>query len=544
MRYLFAGTTGDYTADTAGNLLPALPLIVATAPNVGAVITDITTGDLGTVSDGVVTSSPEGAFSFNGPDGHDGDLYVRAEGGGTWRRLFGPSAGTVRTRIESEAAVTYVAQPNLVDRLPARWYVAHRGGASRYGEHSIESYRAALAAGFVPEQDLSALADGTLVPLHDSTVDRTMTGGAGAVTGFTLPQWKALRIKGARPGAPLAIPPTWDEVLAELGGRCVLLPEIKPGTPTQAVIDSITSRSLGRSVIVQSFTLDDVTAAAAAGVAGMYLSDVVTDFAAVRAAGVEFLGVSVSAPSRAAYIANAVGAGLVVAVYGVTNIATATAVLAEGAAGVFADDPWWISGQYLTRDGDPFREQVPWPHLVTTGTAAAAAFKSPNEFGRSYASAIDAVVTGQEWAGTRPGGNVRIDATLRFTGPASSEDRWAGIAYGVWPSETTFTDAQTAGQNAYHAIIRRNGTLNLYKNTAAVGTTALGTFAGTAAAAAGKEGSVRVRLEINATGVTWTNLTTGQQVTSTDTALRTPGRLALSFNGADCMVSDVRVTDL
>ena len=171
-------------------------------------------------------------------------------------------------------------------------------------------------------------------------------------------------------------------------------------------------------------------------------------------------------------------------------------------------------------------------------------FNPPYEFGRSdISNAGVTVAVEQGWAGTRKGTS-RIEATLRFTGPATAEDRWAGIAFGTFKDDQTYVDNAASSQTCYSAFIRRNGTLQLYVLTPSAATS-LGTFAGTAVATAGLAGTVRVALEVTATGDTFTNMTTGQQVTSTDTTVpRTTGRVALTFSSAACFASEVVVTDI
>lgn len=456
-----------------------------------------------------------------------------------------PSSQTAAALSATIAALATV-KPDLTSQL--LWgYSAHRGGKTRFAEHSMEGYRACARAGFALEVDVHALSDGTLVPLHDNTVDRTTTG-TGGVNTKTRAQWKALRLKTPVAGSPQPVPPTWDEVLAEFGGRNLIIVECKTPAALAPLIDSITSRNLHQSVIFNSFTLSDVQAAAAAGIEAAYLTNTETDFAGLLAQGIRYVTVSGGIGGWQAYVTAAAAAGMKVIVYGLITPASGAAAFTAGAHNVMDDDPWRMSGQYPKLDSDPFREQTPWPYYTvepTTSIPADAEFRAPHEFGRVQGfSSPSGLYVGQGWAGVRSG-NVKIRGSFRFLGPASAETRWAAFAFGVWPEHPgVYKDTPaTAGQNAYQALIRRNGSIELFKNTAAGGTTPLGTFAGTEVAAAGQEGTVRMELNITPTGVTWTNLTTGQQVVSEDTSLRSPGRLSLSFNGADCLVSDISIVD-
>ncbi len=82
--------------------------------------------------------------------------------------------------------------------------VAHRGALHRAPENTIEAFEQARAAGAdYVEVDVRATADGALILMHDSTVDRT-TNGRGSVDTLSL-----AAIRRLRPPVP-----TFAEVLA------------------------------------------------------------------------------------------------------------------------------------------------------------------------------------------------------------------------------------------------------------------------------------------------------------------------------------------
>lgn len=64
-------------------------------------------------------------------------------------------------------------------------YVAHRGGGSLAPENTLAAMRVGYAHGYrMVECDVKLSGDGTLVLMHDATVDRT-TNGSGRVAGMT-----------------------------------------------------------------------------------------------------------------------------------------------------------------------------------------------------------------------------------------------------------------------------------------------------------------------------------------------------------------------
>src|SRR5690348_14865074 len=142
--------------------------------------------------------------------------------------------------------------------------VAHRGGANLFPENTLAAYEGAVALGCtaVEAGDLQLTADGVLVAMHDTTVDRTTTG-RGNVSDLTLDEIRSLRVDasdwfgGGWADQPV---PTFAEILDRIGGRAVLVPESKSVgmATTRAIVGAVRERGLQDSVVVQSFRLDEV----------------------------------------------------------------------------------------------------------------------------------------------------------------------------------------------------------------------------------------------------------------------------------------------
>jgi len=106
---------------------------------------------------------------------------------------------------------------------------AHRGAGGLLGvlapEDTLSAYRAGIALGveFV-ETDPRPTADGVLVNIHDTEVDRT-TDGSGTVSDLTLAQVQALRIEPGTLAGDFSCEriPTLLEVLQTCAGRVVVL---------------------------------------------------------------------------------------------------------------------------------------------------------------------------------------------------------------------------------------------------------------------------------------------------------------------------------
>jgi glycerophosphoryl diester phosphodiesterase len=121
--------------------------------------------------------------------------------------------------------------------------IAHRGASAYAPEHTLDSYRLAIAqkADYV-EQDLQITKDGILVCLHDLSLERTTnvaevfpnrcvredSGPRWYAADFTLAEIKALDA-GSWFGSTFrgAQIPTWQEAVNMMRGRAGLFPETK-----------------------------------------------------------------------------------------------------------------------------------------------------------------------------------------------------------------------------------------------------------------------------------------------------------------------------
>ncbi|MFD0716999.1 glycerophosphodiester phosphodiesterase family protein [Paenibacillus sp. GCM10027626] len=118
---------------------------------------------------------------------------------------------------------------------------AHRGYKSDYPENTLLAFAEALKLGVeMLEFDLHMTKDGTVVVIHDKTVDRT-TNGTGAVSGFTLEEIKRLDAGSwfGKPFAGLQIPTLAElcDLLAEYPA-VLLNVEVKSGPRAKEVADA------------------------------------------------------------------------------------------------------------------------------------------------------------------------------------------------------------------------------------------------------------------------------------------------------------------
>jgi len=132
--------------------------------------------------------------------------------------------------------------------------IAHRGGWGGSGapEGTLAAFQAAVDGGADwLEFDVRRTADGSLVVLHDPTIDRT-TDGTGAIADLTLAEIRAL---GAGDGALI---PTVEEVVDLAAAAGVpILPEIKDGPShagvTGQLVDLLRATDYLDHAVIQAF---------------------------------------------------------------------------------------------------------------------------------------------------------------------------------------------------------------------------------------------------------------------------------------------------
>lgn len=138
-------------------------------------------------------------------------------------------------------------------------------------ESSLEAFQAVAATDFPIEFDLRTLADGTLVPLHDKTVNRTMTGIHGAPSKISVQEWDRAAVKNPG-GGPGGTPTTWAAIAGRYGKDHILVPEPKEPEAAEAFIKSVREHGITNNVIVQTFDFNTAKELAAAGLRTLYLT--------------------------------------------------------------------------------------------------------------------------------------------------------------------------------------------------------------------------------------------------------------------------------
>ncbi|MDJ1133479.1 glycerophosphodiester phosphodiesterase [Streptomyces iconiensis] len=148
------------------------------------------------------------------------------------------------------------ASASHTDRPSRVVYIAHRGGALEVPENSMQGLTATHRRGHASllDIDVRVLRDGTLVAMHDATLDRT-TNRKGPVKALDRKGWEKVRLvpPAGLPGNwRRERPPTVPEILDRFGGRAGLVLELKDPAGLPHLARTLRERKLTRSVYVQT----------------------------------------------------------------------------------------------------------------------------------------------------------------------------------------------------------------------------------------------------------------------------------------------------
>ncbi len=157
---------------------------------------------------------------------------------------------------------------NLDLHLPGKpkpYIMAHRGSRALLPENTQIAFQRAITDGAdIIETDLHLTADGVIVCIHDSTVDRT-TDGHGAVAEMNLASLKMLNAAASRPDLPPQRILTLMEMAALLPPDVALALELKTDRFLETAVCQQLAAELSRTnirarTIVISFSMERIQA--------------------------------------------------------------------------------------------------------------------------------------------------------------------------------------------------------------------------------------------------------------------------------------------
>jgi glycerophosphoryl diester phosphodiesterase len=136
---------------------------------------------------------------------------------------------------------------------------AHRGGAGHgLPENCLATFEATLRHTWsMLEIDLRTSKDGTIVLMHDPTLDRT-TNGTGLVKDRTLAELRQLRLKDRQGNLTEHTIPTLDEAMKWARGKTILVLD-KKEVPVSEVVRVITEQGAEAYAMVMAYSIKEVT---------------------------------------------------------------------------------------------------------------------------------------------------------------------------------------------------------------------------------------------------------------------------------------------
>ncbi|MEV5751267.1 glycerophosphodiester phosphodiesterase family protein [Actinoallomurus sp. NPDC052308] len=367
--------------------------------------------------------------------------------------------------------------PRLTD-LPQRFFIAHRSaGAFLAPENTEQALKAGVADpdADLLEFDIQVLKDGVGGVMHDPTVDRVTTG-TGNVADFDSAAFQKLVIDapswfGGK--ATTTHPLLFTQVLDEFAGKTRLLAHPKTTEAMRLVIDELTRRNLTGSVMVQTFSRSDAVLAEQAGITAQVIvggaqQATIDTPEAIKADGLKRVSVWSALPDS--LIASYVKAGLTVACYDVNRQYRRDELYRLGVQGIDTNDPPYVRGDVARyrRTRDPFTTQNWWYGQISQSQYPEAL--GPRQRGRFIAPGWWHVNLGdypllalQGWAVLPKSYTLRLK--MRWDSLGTDKSRWGGVYFSA-VRDSAFTSADSPLNGGYLAVLRRDGTLILYRKDA------------------------------------------------------------------------------
>jgi len=174
--------------------------------------------------------------------------------------LSGCTVGTMhRTRAPAPEPVDLATMFDCLRENRLALVSAHRGQANpERAENAISSFTESVRSGpLLIEMDIARAADGALVLMHDSTLDRTTTG-TGPVSNKTFQELRRLYLKDPQGEQLDERIPSLDEALtwARRNGAMLQL-DLKRGVPLADVVAAVRRAGVERQVVIIAYNRAD-----------------------------------------------------------------------------------------------------------------------------------------------------------------------------------------------------------------------------------------------------------------------------------------------
>lgn len=449
---------------------------------------------------------------------------------GKWKMGDGVTAwADLSYQAGDEAALSVsFARTKTLSALDTPFIVPHKGGGSFVvPEHTDTAYAYGLAHGFdILDMDARTMGDGSLVDLHDETIDAmtTTTGNVSEHTAATIGLLDVDAGTWLAPGWPnnLRIGLIGDR-FARYGTNVIHLVEAKAASTTQvqAIIDLARSHAVEGSLVIQAANLSALAPAVDAGIPANFV-DLAgeTSAATIVAAGVGAVTVSLDSVADAVVSAY-VAAGLDVWAWtdGHYNYDRAVSL---GCAAIIADDPVYMKGHKdgtygYRRTSDAFALRVHDAGMLTSKNDRGK-FIGTDRYGWDLAGTESIILLGNFCPVVAT--TYTIDFSITFDEVGGSSTASAGLF--ICEADDRPQKYQSGlYRDGYYVNLNQAGTLAISKIDATANTsTQLGGVAGTGAPTAGTKATIRCVVSPTDIKINRVDGSVNTVYTTTDTAFR------------------------
>jgi glycerophosphoryl diester phosphodiesterase len=518
-----------------------------------------------TPTGGVVVQESGGTWAARTPTQLAATLPADQAAGTASLRTLGTgaaqaAAGTDARFTTGSAYARITAAEFLATATPR--LCAHRGAGDLAPENSLPAFELAVSAGArCMEVSVGRTSDGVLVVNHDLTWDRTLTL-AGTSTQFagTIAATPSTALRGLSIGGMTQVgaaylgtsaPPVvlFEEILRRYGGRVVLCVEAKLDAAYPAMMAMVEAYGLQPSTIVKAhYTSARLAEAKAAGYATFGYLGSTTEFtsvniAALVAADVDIIvfpgyddqaSIPAATYSSSERVAEAVATGRHCWPYPLHRRADLTHYVAAGCTGaVVASYPYLATSAALTtRDLWVAGCPMPGEMVLEPFNAAWAATWSGGEIRLARAGQQHFLTLGQLGPLANAAGTYTIDLDVKW--PTLPADLTTNFSLVFGRADDSYYQHQGARGSGYHAILRPNGQLQLFRHTDGSGTgTQIGSTVSTTAMVA--DTWTHLTLAVTPTTITWTR--TGFTATSGTDSTHRGGYVQIGRSSTDASIA-------
>ncbi|MBM7798513.1 glycerophosphoryl diester phosphodiesterase [Microlunatus panaciterrae] len=413
-----------------------------------------------------------------------GALAGAAGGAGVYALQTRVSGAPGPDAVGEPAAATKISVGSWAAVRGDHYYIAHRGSGDVFPEHTMEAYQAAFQWGAkCLEVSVGRTSDNVLVCMHDASYDRTTTA-TGKLADLPSTILRGVNVRQARLGPawlrePMPAVPLFEDVLRRFGGQVVLCVEPKDNLAYPLMVEMVERYGLKASVIFKLFyespRIDEAKAAGypvfvylgrTADLVPSIIDPIVAkldrdrDYLVIPAFGADAVTFTDDA-----IVQRCVATNVPVWVYPVHRRSDADHFFGLGVAGAICSSYGYVSRREPTATTDTWRYKAIASGEMTKDPASdafALTWTGEDELTLGLQGAQHFVTLGQLCPLPNAKASYTIDFQARWT--TMPKDSTSNITLAFGHTDDAYYEHRRGGTDGYHAIIRRDGRLDLFRH--------------------------------------------------------------------------------